>query len=1328
MTRNRNGRVVTFYSYKGGTGRTMALANVAWILAANGKRVLAVDWDLESPGLFRFFNPFLSPHVLSSASGVVELIRDYEWATGKSRPIDWAERFARVEKYSFSLRWDHFPGDGSLDYLSAGQQNHDYATTLAAGSWDDFYENRNGGEFFDALRADMKRHYDYVLIDSRTGLSDGADICTKHLPDVLVDCFTLSEQGIEGSAQMARTVRDYYGRRNIRILPVPMRVDPAEKQKADAGRFRAMELFAGLPEGMSEPERERYWAGVQVPYVAFYAYEEVLATFGDTPGVGGSLLQAYEDLTGYITDGDVSELPQIDPELRQAVASRFERRVTQIERTILLRYFAGDQVWAEWIEHLLTAAGVRVVTARPAEDADGESDVSAPDPAPESARELIIISAANLAEEQAYVAPEGATVEAPLAIYLADVTPAKNIAIANSAFVSNVPEQTAAERILGLVNRSVSDLPARLEGAPRYPGIEAKIFDAPARNSKFTGRESHLARLRSMLQSGGSAVALLSGQTQTGLPVAVRGMGGVGKTQLAIEYAHRFRSAYDVVWWISTDPVTQVETSMTDLVDQIRRQNPSMPGIDTELTGPERVRTATAILSRFAERWLLIYDNAEDPEELRRFMPQERGHILITSRNPSWGEAASELPVDVFQRRESMAHLVTRVPGMLPEDANAVAELLADLPIAVAAAGAWLAETGTSVKEYLSYIRDRGPSGMTEPGSDEPIEKTWDLSLNGLRDRSQAAYRLLQLCSVMAPEIALDLVYSDQMAEFLRPYDPSISEPIMLGRPVQEINRLALLRLDQPGEDQGRDGSRSGQILVHRVLQSVVRSRMSSDELAEARRQAQLVLAAGRPPGDVDKPENWPKYRMIWPHLDIADAVKSDAEPVRRLVIDRVRYQWIQGDTASGRARAAAAVDEWTKKLAAIPEDDAEARATLERQLLHLKFNMANLVRDLGEFEASRAMNAEVLRRQAELLGAEHPHTLMTAGGLAGDLRGLGRYAEALELDQSTHQSWMDRYGEDHERTLAALNNLATCNRLMGDFRTARERDEQALRRRRVVLGRKNPFTLYSAANLGRDIRDAGEYERSVMALTNVHDLCVETRGADSRAALTARSNLAVSLRSAGRHGEALQMHEEAYEKLLRLFGEDNPETLSCHMSLALSRLAIGDAEAAAADFDALAELYLRSSGGSHPFTLVCRNNLGIALRAAGASGRGRPFLVQASEGLGAVLGAEHPYTISAEMNLGIFEADAGELESARLRFEETAATMVRVLGPEHPNTLRCQGNIALVLRQLGDPGGTNMVDASQQRLFERIGPDHPASRAFQNGRYLYRVIDPHPH
>ena len=288
MSESGEGKIVTFYSYKGGTGRTMALANVAWILAGNGKRVLAVDWDLESPGLHRFFHPFLDESTVSATPGVIEMINEYAAGPPSTRsrgPATGTASTPRSQRARRLPEMGSFPDGGQLDFLSAGRQNRDYSAAVCSLDWDNFYERLGGGQFFDAMRDDMKEKYDYVLIDSRTGLSDVADICTIQLPDILVDL--LHPQRPEHRGRRRTSPGRSAGRyrdRDIRVLPVPMRIEDGEKEKLDAGRALARAKFEGFPRDLTQEQTAQYWASVEVPYQPFYAYEETLATFGDDPG------------------------------------------------------------------------------------------------------------------------------------------------------------------------------------------------------------------------------------------------------------------------------------------------------------------------------------------------------------------------------------------------------------------------------------------------------------------------------------------------------------------------------------------------------------------------------------------------------------------------------------------------------------------------------------------------------------------------------------------------------------------------------------------------------------------------------------------------------------------------------------------------------------------------------------------------------------------------------------------------------------------------------------------------------------------------------------
>ena len=239
------GRIVTFYSYKGGTGRTMALANIAWILASNGLRVLAADWDLESPGLHKYFGPFLDHSVPDATPGMIDLITKYSDAAkkGNHRINGWQSEYASVLTRAVSLDCQ-FPGSATLDFLPAGLRRK-----YSPADWDEFYWTYGGVDVIAELCADMRRNYDYVLIDSQVGLSDLVETCTERIPDAVVACFTLSDQSIEGIASVARVngSQSAYGGRLVRILPVPMRIDNSEPDRLEARRALARRIYR-LPE------------------------------------------------------------------------------------------------------------------------------------------------------------------------------------------------------------------------------------------------------------------------------------------------------------------------------------------------------------------------------------------------------------------------------------------------------------------------------------------------------------------------------------------------------------------------------------------------------------------------------------------------------------------------------------------------------------------------------------------------------------------------------------------------------------------------------------------------------------------------------------------------------------------------------------------------------------------------------------------------------------------------------------------------------------------------------------------------------------------------
>src|SRR6185503_19574285 len=314
MTDKNPGQIITFYSYKGGTGRSMALANVAWILAYAGNKVLCIDWDLEAPGLHRYFYPFFIDKELTESDGIIDFVNNYTLEAvsssrnGDSDP-DWYKPHANILRYAVSL--DYRFDRGRIDFVSAGRQGPGYDTRVNSFDWWGFYERLGGGLFIEEAKRQMKQEYDYILIDSRTGFSDTSGICTIQMPDILVSCFTLNNQGIQGAARETKSVFERRKNSGLKIFPVPMRLDIAEGDKLRKRRQLAKDTFFPFPNHLVGGDRDQYWDDVAVAYVPYYAYEEVLAMFveGRTPA---SLFTSAEKLCKYLTHNPASQLISSD--------------------------------------------------------------------------------------------------------------------------------------------------------------------------------------------------------------------------------------------------------------------------------------------------------------------------------------------------------------------------------------------------------------------------------------------------------------------------------------------------------------------------------------------------------------------------------------------------------------------------------------------------------------------------------------------------------------------------------------------------------------------------------------------------------------------------------------------------------------------------------------------------------------------------------------------------------------------------------------------------------------------------------------------------------
>lgn len=962
-------------------------------------------------------------------------------------------------------------------------------------------------------------------------------------------------------------------------------------------------------------------------------------------------------------------------------------------------------MWADWMEWVLTKAGFAVVPW------DVESHTALgeqPSAGGAGSRTLVVLSAAYLRSRRAMRLWESAVDTDPtgiqhqlLPVRVGDVRPGPPLAQRSPVSLVRLDGQAAAATLLRALGREDTELNgASGQGGPRFPVGDPLVSNLRPRNTFFTGRSAVLDRLRDRLGGGNDSLQPF--------PQTLHGLGGVGKTQVALEYAHRFKADYDLVWWIESEQEDRIATSLAELA---RRLDLRVGDSVSEAAQAAREELTTG--SRLP-RWLLVFDNVEDPETVRRFFPGGRGHIIVTARNKPPTAHAEALEIEVFTRAESVEHLSRRVKGMTLEDASQVAEAVGDLPLAVEVAAAWLAETATPVQAYVHQLKDQATQALsvtTAAGYPREVGATWNISISRLRERSKAAVRLLELCAFFAAEpISMSLIDSESTIQALLPFDPDLRDRYMLGKVIQAVSRYALAKVDPA------DSS----IQVHRLVQAAVRSEMTFEQEENTKHEVHRILAeaASRQPEDaINDPANWPAFEMIWPHLGPSTAEECREEKPRQLLVDRVRYLWKRGELEPARVLAEQLLDGWVVSLG---EDDL--------QTLNLKFELANVLRSQGKYDEARVHDEDTLARQTALLPDGHPHTLITGGSLAADLRALGRFQEARERDQQIYEGFKDVFGEVNPRTLVAANNLAIDYRLTGDSELARRLDQETLERRIPMLGDRHPYTLSTKANLGRDLREIGDYSGSVAMLEEVMDVFEEVLIPDVPETLRNRKSLAVSLRKAGRAAEAMRLTQVTYDRYLQRYGPDVPDALACALNLAADYSAAGDKERARDIATDVLVSYRELLGDDHPFTLACQNNLVIYLRGCGFALEAVDLGAQTLAGLERAVGPDHPYTLCCMVNLANAQGELGNLDRAINLLYAALRGLTDRYGPEHPDALACEINLAYALRQAGQEGQAQQIRTRVLAECVRLmGEDHPLTRASREWYRVNRDVEPQP-
>jgi cellulose biosynthesis protein BcsQ/tetratricopeptide (TPR) repeat protein len=1307
MSPDAQGEIITFYSFKGGTGRSMAVANAAWILASSGKRVLVLDWDLESPGLLRYFHPFLVDKSLRTSTGVIDLVWDFSSAameTGHDGDPGWLAERAEVERYAVSLDWD-FPGEGTVDFVPAGRQNGSYSGRVSAMDWDTLYSRQGGGEFFAQLRDNMKRNYDYVLIDSRTGLSDTAGICTMALPDTVVNCFTMNGQSIEGAADVANSIRSRASR-PIRIVPVPMRIEDAEQGKLEAGRDYVHRVFAPFLDHLDGLERERFWGEIEVPYKPFYAYEEILATIGDRPLQENSLLASYERLVGVLTGGAVTRLAAVVDEAdRRRWLEEFERTKQPAATDVFISHVEQDRMWADWLAHQLTSVGYEVSLQGTAFPPGSDLETELRRAISGASCTLAVISPDYLKSTIARIAWDAALTRDRIGSQ-GLLVPVKVTKFDTwGRYSSRVPVDLTnlnAEAAVDEVLAAVHDPGLRPSGhrrpepsdvaPPRFPGSQPLVLSLPLRNPHFVGRDAELLKLRQRLTSSPSAVVV---------PQAVSGLGGVGKTQLVQEYAYRFSADYDVVWWIPASQPAEARAKLAALAPLLLGAVAGGEATDPDAgdTG-QLIRAVLTALRRGDpyRDWLVIFDNAENPDEIAPLTPIGPGHVIITTRNQDWGADKAELVgIDVFSRAESVELLKRRGQPMSDQDADRLADRLGDLPLALEQAAVWLSETGMSVQEYLQLFdeheranrRRETPVGLEDRSETYPasVAATWSIVFERLRVDAPASLQLLELCAFFGPEpIPFRVLRFGHRVGLPEPLASSLADSIRRRRAVREIGRYALAKID-PASDT---------VQVHRLVQAVLRASVTPEQRRAYIDSVHALITLANP-GSPDTRNGWPQLAELSAHVVPTTIVDSTDSRARKVVLDQVRYRYRRGDFEGSRDLAVYARQHWNERLGADDE-----------QTLLVSRHLADALWWLGKYEEARLINEDTIDRLARIYGEEHEHMLATRNSIGAGYRVQGRFADARRLDESNLAVHRRVYGDDAPETLRCCHNLAVDLRLLGDFGAAYDLDEETLRRRNAVLDPKDSSILATTVNLARDVYFLGDFPGALQMMRTALERFAPVFTNDHPEMLSANRALSGALRMAGNYDLAAEASQENLALYRARFGPDQQQTLDAMVIAGNNQRAVGDLSSARR----LLEAALTSSRAlfteEHFFTQAAAVDLAVVERAQGDLESAAVRIDRALDVFRRLHGPDHFFTVATLANRASDLAARGQHQAAREVSAEVAGIAARTRGPNHPDTLLYLVNLSIDQQAAGDSDGQLLFEDTLARLAQVLGPEHP--------------------
>ena len=620
------------------------------------------------------------------------------------------------------------------------------------------------------------------------------------------------------------------------------------------------------------------------------------------------------------------------------------------------------------------------------------------------------------------------------------------------------------------IRRAAEEMQEKQTAPPR-PGA---IWNLPAPTRTFTGRAEQLADVERALAKGGAAAL-----------TALHGLGGVGKTQIALEFARGHRDDYDVGWLLRAEEPSVLTGDLSALAVRL--------GVAARDAGP--AATLDALRRWWAEhdRCLLVYDNAESAEAVRDFVPGAgRGHTLITSRSAAWRGVAEPVPVDIMGRAEAADLLIRRAGRAEAESAAAerLAEELGDLPLALEQAAAYAEEALLSFDDYLDLFRQRRADLLAKrsPTADYPesVATTWSLAFERVEAEEPAAAALLKLCACLAP----DAIPVQQLREWFRglsSLEGAWSDSLAWSQIVRSLLRHSLVRLD------------NGCIYIHRLVQAV-----TFDQMNDREKPAWIGLTLGfvhqlfRVPSS-EMVGRMAEFTLLVPHAHVVVEREGGGDAVLSSLLDRL------ATFAHHQADLADAQDLFERALALAEEAHGPDHPAVATRLN----NLGRLLHDQGDLDGAEDAVRRALAIREAASGLDHPIVATYLNSLGGVLRDRGdldgaedAHRRAFAIDEATH-------GPPPPAFAARLGNFGLVLRKRGDLDGAEDAHRRAFAIDEATHGPDHPQVATHLNNLGAVLHDRGDLDGAEGAYRRALAVFEHKLGPDHPTARIVRSNLA---------------------------------------------------------------------------------------------------------------------------------------------------------------------------------------------------------------------------